>query len=215
MCVCCPQSTFGRHLCLHRFQLWWIKPSHGISGLDVPPETSLLLAERHPSKTCKTYVALLPLSDTRARSCLHRLGQGDADHDPSALALSADTGDAATPLPDRLGILLVATGSEPFRLVHKLAIEATRRLRGQLGYGTETPVVANNTETVPDFVDSFGWCTWDSFYTMVTPEGTNVLFRPRDGQFYKKFIRSRCVRLLRIACHTWVQLLRLMPDRLM
>ncbi|CAN0361930.1 unnamed protein product, partial [Ectocarpus sp. 13 AM-2016] len=24
---------------------------------------------------------------------------------------------------------------------------------------------------VASFVDSFGWCTWDSFYTMVTPEG--------------------------------------------
>lgn len=159
-----------------------MKPSHGTSGLDVPPETSLLLAERHPSKTCKTYVALLPLSDTRARSCLHRLGERNPDHDPSALALSADTGDAATSLPERFGILLVATGSEPFRLVHKLVIEATRRLREQLGYGTDAPVVANKSATVPGFVESFGWCTWDSFYTMVSPEGTKMV-RPRDGLF--------------------------------
>lgn len=245
-----PQTTFGRHLCLHRFKLWWLKPSHGHSGLNIPPETALLLAERRPplpspGNTCPSaegvpplqpqqqeYVALLPVSDTRARASLHRAGDSAAsapvdaevsgassssctvlDHDPSALAVSADTGDAATPLPGKLGVLLVATGPDPFRLVRRLVREATERLRAQLrslsleeGRGSAAAragavavagdagavvaggggvvVAAEGGDSVGDgrgdgpkealaasFVDTFGWCTWDSFYTMVTPEG--------------------------------------------
>lgn len=245
-----PQTTFGRHLCLHRFKLWWLKPSHGHSCLNIPPETALLLAERRPplpspSDTCRAagvpppqprhqqqeYVALLPVSDTRARASLHRAGDSMSstpstsstpsassssspsssgtvllDHDPSALAVSADTGDAATPLPGKLGVLLVATGPDPFRLVRTLVREAAERLRAQLqslsleeGRGSAAgaagadaagadvagdgaAVAAQSGDSVvcgggpkdalaASFVDTFGWCTWDSFYTMVTPEG--------------------------------------------
>lgn len=251
-----PQTTFGRHLCLHRFKLWWLKPSHGHSGLNIPPETALLLAERRPplpnsrntrgstggpplhQQNQQEYVVLLPVSDTHARASLHRAGDNMAsapsdagvsttsspsssspsstalDHDPSALAVSADTGDAATLLPGKLGVLLVATGPDPFRLVRRLVREATARLRAQLlsisleeergpapvagavaGTGgadvAGDGVAAAATEggdsagegrgdgrgggpkdaLTASFVDTFGWCTWDSFYTMVTPEG--------------------------------------------
>lgn len=242
------QTAFGRHLCLHRFKLWWLKPSHGRSGLNVPPETSLLIAERYPPPAAQQqqqqeYVILLPISDTHARASLHRAGGDDGDNntvvtggkssdgggesssgiissataaaaaadrsssDPSAalLALSADTGDAATLLPDRLGVLLVATGPDPFRLVRRLVRRATERLRAQLlsleekagptcqpaaggagggsaggavlpaeegGDGGSAGVRAEGPMATASFVDTFGWCTWDSFYTMVTPEGT-------------------------------------------
>lgn len=225
------QTAFGRHLCLHRFKLWWLKPSHGRSGLNIPPETSLLIAERYPPPPTQQhqqhqqqqeYVVLLPISDTHACSSLHRAGEdntvgkssdgGESSilssttavdvGDPSALlALSADTGDAATFLPDRLGVLLVATGPDPFRLVRRLVRQATERLRAQLlsleekaGPTCQTAAAGaggGSVGTVPpaegdgcsggdrtkgampaSFVDTFGWCTWDSFYTMVTPEGT-------------------------------------------
>lgn len=246
-----PQTMYGRHLCLHRFKLWWLKPSHGHSGLNVPPETALLLAERRPplpgtSNTCGTtapppppplrqqqqrqqeYVVLLPVSDTRARANLHRAGDKPSsssssgavrEHDPSALAVSADTGDAATPLPGKLGLLLVATGPDPFRLVRRLVLEATERLRAQLlslsprAEGERRPAAGADADAagagvagggvavvphgdgsardgddrgdihepehalVASFLDTFGWCTWDSFYTMVTPEGTASLGR--------------------------------------
>lgn len=174
------QTTFGRHLCLHRFKLWWLKPSHGNAGLDLPPETSLLLAERrplppHPQPQPGQYVALLPLSDTYARAALHRAGgnaSGGHDHDQSNLAVSADTGDASVPLPDTLGVLLVAVGEDPFRLVRRLVGEATDRLRQQLGSGGAGEGEAKGADsTVAGFVDTFGWCTWDSFYTKVAAEG--------------------------------------------
>lgn len=177
------QTTFGRHLCLHRFKLWWLKPSHGNAGLDLPPETSLLLAERYPHPLSppssnlqpqpSQYVALLPVSDTYARSALHRAGcRTSGDHDQSDLAMSADTGDCSVPLPGTLGVLFVAVGEDPFGLVRRLVGEATARLRKQLGSGGAEGGAKKGTEaTVAGFVDTFGWCTWDSFYTMVTAEG--------------------------------------------
>ncbi|CAM9418058.1 unnamed protein product, partial [Hapterophycus canaliculatus] len=213
------KTSFGRHLCLHRFKLWWLRPSHGNSGLDIPPETGFFLAERQPQPHQQQqlqYVALLPVSDTLARASLHRAGDDvvDAaspddekavihsagmadDQDPSALAVSADTGDPTTLLPETLGVLLAATGPEPFRLAEKLVREATERLRAQLasikeaeGTGGSVAVAEDNGQSTPrdggdgspdgmegeealtaSFADTFGWCTWDSFYTMVSPEG--------------------------------------------
>ncbi|CAN0114655.1 unnamed protein product [Ectocarpus sp. 12 AP-2014] len=200
-------GNFGRHLCLHRFKLWWLKPSHGHSGLDIPPETALFLAEiqQQQQRQQQQYVALLPISDTHARASLHRAGDDSSNGEgsspsgaavdeeaPSALAVSADTGDPATLLPDTLGVLLVATGPDPFRLVQRLVREATDRLGAQLvslKEGARSATVAERVDPgacgkdrdscddedkerpVASFVDSFGWCTWDSFYTMVTPEG--------------------------------------------
>lgn len=148
-------------------------------------------------------MVLLPVSDTRARASLHRAADGIArtsststspssssgtalDRDPSSLAVSADTGDTATPLPDKLGVLLVATGPDPFRLVRRLVREATERLRAQLQSlslegGRGGDLVGDGRGDGPkdalaaSFVDTFGWCTWDSFYTMVSPEGAHML----------------------------------------
>ena len=167
------QPAFGRHLCLHRFKLWWLKPRHGNSGLDLPPESSMLLAERHPStgttlgaNSTRGYVALLPLSDTYACSTLHRWGTAAttseaapaaavphaAQPEPSSLALSSTTGDPATPLPGTLGVMLVAVGKDPFRLMRRLVHESTERLRAQLdvsvGAPTGTPTGARTIETV-------------------------------------------------------------------
>lgn len=166
----------------------------------------MLLAERHPptltalgANSTREYVALLPLSDTYATSTLHRWGTGAAtttseaaptarvQPEASSLALSATTGDGATPLPGTLGVMLVAVGLDPFRLMRRLVHESTERLRAQLGVSvvapTEAPTGAPTVErgkeeeeeevegAMAEFVDTFGWCTWDSFYTMVTPEG--------------------------------------------
>lgn len=166
----------------------------------------MLLAERHPStgttlgaNSTRGYVALLPLSDTYACSTLHRWGTAAttseaapaaavphaAQPEPSSLALSSTTGDPATPLPGTLGVMLVAVGKDPFRLMRRLVHESTERLRAQLdvsvGAPTGTPTGARtiergkeeeeDEEAVAEFVTMFGWCTWDSFYTMVTPEG--------------------------------------------
>ena len=73
----------------------------------------------------------------------------------------------------------MAVGVDPFRLVRRLVHESTERIRAQLGAsdGEATGAATGGTEdkggaaAAASFVDKFGWCTWDSFYTMVTPEG--------------------------------------------
>ena len=134
--------------------------------------------------------------------------------EPSSLALSATTGDPATPLPDTLGVMLVSVGLDPFRLMRRLVHESTVRLRAQLGERVgavaETPTAPPTTkraneeedeeeeETVAEFVDTFGWCTWDSFYTMVTPEGAvlgiNALIPAHDTTVVVYKTRRRSVR---------------------
>lgn len=171
-----------------------MKPSHGLSGLDVPPETSLLLAELpppdgstpandHANYDSPSYVMVLPLCDTHARASLHRAGGDESDGatsaavggDPCALAISADTGDTTVLLPGTLGVMLVAAGPDPFRLAQRVVLTARQRLREQLGVecsskgGPAEAVTSVSQEA--GFVDKLGWCTWDSFYTMVTPEG--------------------------------------------
>lgn len=190
-----------------------MKPSHGLSGLDVPPETSLLIAElsRPPGSAATDpansdspgYVAVLPLSDTHARASLHRAGGDESDgntsaaagNDACALAVSADTGDAAVLLPDTLGVMLVAAGPDPFRLVQRLVLTARQRLREQLGVecsGEEGPAEAVTlVSQEAGFVDKLGWCTWDSFYTMVTPEG--IVRRTMHGSVCQ-LIAPRAVR---------------------
>lgn len=68
-------------------------------------------------------------------------------------------------------MLLVATGADPFRLARRLVSLATKRLRAQLLSGGRNDDEDARPGPVARFVDTFGWCTWDSFYTMVTPEG--------------------------------------------
>lgn len=126
----------------------------------------------------KKYVALLPVSDANARARLHRTGagrQGESREDPSSLALSADTGDSNTLLPEKLSLLFVAAGNNPFSLVRRLVHEAVRRLREQL----DLPGAAEGKPPGRSaaFADMFGWCTWDSFYTMVTPQGESLFHR--------------------------------------
>lgn len=174
MSYCPSQPDFGRHLCLHRFKLWWLRPSHGNAGLDVPLETTLLVAECSSAPAgALEFAVLLPISDTYARATLHRAGGAggtDSAEDPAALALSADTGDDGVLLPKILEILLVATGQDPFRLARRVVGEATKRLKDQLGLARVSEGYAQPVKAA-GFADTFGWCTWDSFYTMVTPEG--------------------------------------------
>lgn len=129
------------------------------------------------------FVVLLPISDTHVRSSLHRADLSD-EHSrregPSSLALSADTGDSGVLLPERLGIMLVAQGPDPFRLTERLVQEAAQRLRKQL----DMDGIQENAPPPPsaEFVDTFGWCTWDSFYTMVNPQGSFTCLRIRNFQ---------------------------------
>lgn len=154
-----------------------LSPNTSSPGNDTDADADADTRIKSDTAESPQYAALLPISDSHARATL-RSGGGRSGQDPSGLAVVADTGDADTPLPDTLGVMLVAVGPDPFRLVRRLVHEAIRRLKTQLnlrdgGAGADGVMIPVEETRVASFVDQFGWCTWDSFYTMVSPEGAS------------------------------------------
>lgn len=139
----------ARFTCCHRYEPFWMKAAAGTRGGEVPEETQYLLAEREDG-TCVLFV---PLIDEPMRCCLRGTGE-------NGLELIAETGDPATVASEVLG-LFVAAGDNPYDLMPAAAQSVMARLKtGRLRH--EKPL--------PDFVDRFGWCTWDAFYQEVSEE---------------------------------------------
>lgn len=139
-------QALERFTSLQRFSPFWTRPAVGADESEVQPETVWLLA-RDARGGC---TLLVPLLDPRTRFSL-RAG-------PAGLAVCAETGD-----PDLActggAALFVSHGPDPYALVHAAARAIAARLGGRLR--TDRPL--------PDFVDLFGWCTWDAFYKDVSP----------------------------------------------
>jgi raffinose synthase len=135
-----------RFTCTYRYDPFWMRPAAGTRHAEVPAETQYVLAERQDG-LC---VLIVPLFEEPFRFAL----SGDED----GLELVGETGDAF-----RVGrgglAAFVATGRDPYRLVAASARAVTRRLRiGRL----------RREKRLPDFVNQFGWCTWDAFYQQVS-----------------------------------------------
>src|SRR5882724_5137640 len=131
----------------HRFVPFWLRPILGNPSSVVPPETLWLLVE-HLDGMFGLLVALIH-GDTR-----FSLG-GDAD----SLKIVAETGDPQVPT-NQGPALYFAAGKEPFALLDR----AARAVQGHFSLPHRVE------RAVPDFVDQFGWCTWDAFYKEVSPE---------------------------------------------
>ncbi|WP_221031317.1 Sip1-related alpha-galactosidase [Actomonas aquatica] len=142
-----PVAGLRRFTASFRCSPFWVRPTVGLDIAEVPPGTMWLLAET----TADTYVLFVPLLGDHCAFTL----QGDAD----GLSLHAETGDPAVPVAAEVG-LFVASGPDPFALLHRAA-EAVRRQQNLSPAPADLPV--------PDFVELFGWCTWDAFYHEVSP----------------------------------------------
>ncbi len=124
-----------------------MKPAAGTSLADVPAETQFLLAELEGGQ----WLLVVPLLDDPWRFSLR-------GHPEGRLELLAETGDPH--LAGEGGLALyVAAGGDPFALLERAAPEVMARL-GTGALRVDKPV--------PSFVDQFGWCTWDAFYTEVS-----------------------------------------------
>ncbi|HTV21924.1 MAG TPA: Sip1-related alpha-galactosidase [Polyangiaceae bacterium] len=138
-----------RYTLCHRYEPWWMKPSAGERLRDVPAETQFFLAELEGG----AWLLLVPLLDEPWRFSLR--GRSD-----DTLELLAETGDP------HLGgwgglALFVGVGTDPFDLLERGARAVQRRL----GTGP-----LREDKPLPEFVDHFGWCTWDAFYTDVSAD---------------------------------------------
>ncbi|HKO95162.1 MAG TPA: Sip1-related alpha-galactosidase, partial [Polyangiaceae bacterium] len=117
---------------------------------EVPAESQFVLAEL----TGGGWLLCVPLLDEPFRFSLRGHAEG-------RLELLAETGD-----PHQAGFggvgLFVASGEDPFELVTRGARAVARRLGSRCRLRSE--------KAVPDFVGSWGWCTWDAFYQEVSAE---------------------------------------------
>ena len=164
----------------------------------VPPQTYLLLGQL--AEPGGSYVLLLPLVDKRMGfnlegngSALTVTGYDNTPESEDALALEAAQDVARGRLTKRRA-LLVSRGPDPLTLVRrsmKLAKEYLRRemglergetlahLQDRLAGIKERQFSAGSFAmrrslwqrgSGPAFVDSLGWCSWDSFYTDLSPD---------------------------------------------
>jgi raffinose synthase len=151
----------------HRYEPFWMKPRAGDSLADVPPETQFLLARLQ-----RGWLLIVPLVGELFRFSL----RGRAD---GRLELLGETGDPFAPGLGGLA-LYVAAGEDPFALLQAGARSVNQRLAlGRL----------RKDKPLPDFVDQFGWCTWDAFYQEVSAEKLATgLARFRDAGIPPRFV---------------------------
>lgn len=136
-----------RFAALHRYEPYWMKPRSGARLSEVPVETQFLLARLRSG----AWLLVVPLVGDLFRFSL----RGKKDE---TLELLGETGDSFAPGHGGLAVY-VAVGSDPFALCR----EGARAVAARLGWGR-----LRSDKALPDFVDQFGWCTWDAFYQEVS-----------------------------------------------
>lgn len=139
-----------RFMACHRVGAPWMVMSAGSQTSAVPMETQFLLAQVGK----KLYIVLVPLLDGSFRCSL----QGAEDQ---TLELIAESGDAATTT-DAVTGLFVAAGTDPYALAETAAHAVMDHMQtGRL----------RKDKPLPEFMDDFGWCTFDAFYADVIHDG--------------------------------------------
>ncbi|KAF0910938.1 hypothetical protein E2562_005335 [Oryza meyeriana var. granulata] len=152
--------TFGtlrdlRFMCCFRFKLWWMTQRMGTSGRDVPLETQFMLLESRAGDGEPVYLVMLPLLEGQFRAAL----QGN---DRDELEICIESGDKAVQTAQGTYMVYMHAGTNPFDAITQAVKVVERHL--QTFHHREK-------KKLPPFVDWFGWCTWDAFYTDVTAEG--------------------------------------------
>ena len=132
----------------HRDEPWWMLPQAGTNCSQAALETQWLLAETDAGDC----VMLVPLMD--GPFCFTLSGAADG------LKITGMTGDAG--VTGKGGVaLFVSVGKDPYQLADAGARAVNRRLgTGKL----------RRDKPLPDFVNDFGWCTWNSFYQEVSAD---------------------------------------------
>ncbi|KAL6639538.1 hypothetical protein ACP70R_023268 [Stipagrostis hirtigluma subsp. patula] len=158
--------TFGtlrdcRFLCLFRFKLWWMTQRMGISGRDVPLETQFMIIEVPAAAGddggdgAPLYVVMLPLLEGQFRAAL----QGN---DQDELQICIESGDKAVQMEQGTNMVYIHAGDNPFDTITG-AVKAVEKHMQTFHH--------REKKKMPSFLDWFGWCTWDAFYTDVTADG--------------------------------------------
>lgn len=101
------------------------------------------------------YTVLLPLLEGPFRSVL----QGN---EKSEIEICFESGDHAVETNQGLHMVYMHAGTNPFEVINQ-AVKAVEKHMQTFHH--------REKKRLPSFLDMFGWCTWDAFYTDVTAEG--------------------------------------------
>ncbi len=142
-----------RFTSLHRFSPFWTRPAVGQRESELQAETVWLLAQ-----TKAGYALIVPLLDEASRYALRAARDGSQQ-----ILLSAETGDPALACEGGVAVY-VAEGSDPYALISAGARAIHQHLSPRFGGRLRV------NKPLPDFVESFGWCTWDAFYKEVSAD---------------------------------------------
>jgi raffinose synthase len=143
----------SKFTCLHRYEPFWMRPMTGTKGADVPLETQFILAELEGGNC----FLMVPLLYQDFRCSLRGCGE-------TGIELVAETGNTAV-IGNEVEGLYVGVGADPFELIEQSARVVCERM----GVGR-----LREEKSLPDFVDQFGWCTWDAFYQDVSMENIRM-----------------------------------------
>jgi raffinose synthase len=141
-------SGMTRFTSCHGYSPFWTKPRNGATETEVESETLRLLAHTNAGR----FTMVVPLLDSTTRYSLRGTASG--------LTVVAETGDPAV-VSDGGVALFVSRGDDPYALT----ATGARAVHGHLGTGR-----LRGDKPLPDFVDLFGWCTWDAFYKEVSAD---------------------------------------------
>ncbi|XP_052175476.1 probable galactinol--sucrose galactosyltransferase 2 [Diospyros lotus] len=152
-----------RFMCCFRFKLWWMTQRMGTCGNDIPFETQFMLVESKDTTegesddAPKIYTVFLPLLEGQFRAVL----QGNERNE---LEICLESGDNAVETNQGLCLVYMHAGTDPFEVINQ-AVKAVEKHMQTFRHREE--------KKLPSFIDWFGWCTWDAFYTDVTAEGVD------------------------------------------
>ncbi|XP_072951405.1 probable galactinol--sucrose galactosyltransferase 2 [Typha angustifolia] len=145
-----------RFMCCFRFKLWWMTQRMGTCGRDVPLETQFMLLET-TADPINAYVVFLPLLEGPFRVAL----QGN---ERDEIEICVESGDKAVETKHGMHMVYMHTGTNPFEVINQ-AVKAVEKHMQTFHH--------REKKKLPSFLDWFGWCTWDAFYTDVTAEGVH------------------------------------------
>ncbi|KAK6127331.1 hypothetical protein DH2020_038932 [Rehmannia glutinosa] len=150
-----------RFMCLFRFKLWWMTQRMGTCGKDIPLETQFMLVESKDTSEGEhediptIYTVFLPLLEGQFRAVL----QGNEKNE---LEICLESGDNAVETNQGNYLVYMHAGTNPFEVINQ-AVKAVEKHLQTFQH--------REKKKLPSFIDWFGWCTWDAFYTDVTAEG--------------------------------------------
>lgn len=134
--------------CYRKQETFWMFPCTGKSIKEIPPDTQWLLVHRSDN----LYVVIIPIIDGKLRFSL--------DGKRGEICLWADTGDPWTIQNSGTGAF-IAVGKDLYALQKESAIAIVKHLK---------TIKLRCDKPVPDFIDFFGWCTWNAFYRDVSED---------------------------------------------